>query len=155
MPEFSYLTHWTLREILEQTAPGDARSEKTSERYQSRANTALKEHLQDIQPLNWKHALTWDDTPVEARDTAAENHCLLRHGWAVSILISGCGVTSLTPDLPYQGDFLSSRGGRAQSNGTEHVLSRRELQAVSESDLFDMRDEFLLTLRTIHARCTR
>lgn len=79
MPE-SYLAHWICAEIWNNGA-WDARSERRLSDINLAQTLLLKERLQISNHL-LEHALTLDDTPVEALTLLAENHFLLGTGMA-------------------------------------------------------------------------
>jgi len=75
----------------------------------------------------------------------------------VSILIERPAVfTSQPPDPTVPGRISFSRGGAAQSNWYEHLLSRRDLQVSANRTCLTWRPKFLAyPTEAIHAGATR
>ena len=140
MPE-SYLAHWICAEIWNNGA-WDARSERRLSDINLAQTLLLKERLQISNHL-LEHARTLDDTPVEALTLLAENHFLLGTGMAGFYLDRAAAVLPrYLPTYRTRANFLQPRWGGSKQL-VQSTIEQARLAGVSESDLFDMRDEFL------------
>lgn len=140
MPE-SYLAHWVCAEIWNNGA-WDARSERRISNINIAQTLLMNERLQMSNQL-LERALTLDNTPVEALTLLAENHFLLGTGMAGLYLDQAVAVLPrYLPAYRIRANFVQPKWGGSKQL-VQQSIEQARLAGINESDLFDMRDEFL------------